>query len=474
MLGVMDATTDASGRASGTGMRFAEAMAGHWRRSGSEQDLPIRFDVTAETSTLLKPLGTVTGTLSGTLTAGDLVDAAPATGTIEVSPVEHRRIRYTLDFADRSGRPWRFDGWKSIDWLRPLATWTTLPGTIYDADGSAAGAATLRFPLRAAPSLLASMRLVRQGTGHQPLEGRRWDGRPGRLEVWYDTITDPVTGTGLWLHHELVAPPAGRGGPLVHGWAALFPPDGPPLWDRFGPEAAGDGPWFSAGGVTAEPGRRTGRAGRISWDLRYEDGSAPLFTFPPATWRRELLPGAQIVPSPSASFTGRVDAAGRHLDLERAPGAAARTYGHGNAERWAWLHADLGDGDVVEVVAATPRRPGLRRLPPLPVLRLRTGGRDWPANPLSAAPRLRCRIGLPTWTVSGRIGDRRLHITVTQPPERCVEIPYTDPDGAGAVCTNTERADAVIVVERLAAGGWETERHWQLEATAHAEVGARP
>lgn len=457
-----------------TGMRFAEAMVGTWRRPGGSEDLPIRFDVTADTETLLKPLGTVTGRLSGRLSAGGLVEDAAATGTIEVSPVEHRRIRYTLDFADAGGRPYRFDGWKSIDWLRPLATWTTLPGTLYDPAGEVVGTATLRFPLQATPSLAASMRLVADRGAGVALDNRRWDGRPGRLEVWYDTVTDPATGTGLWLHHELVAPTASGAEPYAHGWAAVFPPDGPPVWARFGPAPPGQGSAFAAGGVVAEPGRRAGRAGDITWDLHYADPSAPLFTFPAATWRRELLPGAQVVPSPAASFSGRVEVAGRCLNLERAPGAAARIYGHGNAERWAWLHADLGGGDVLEVVAAVPRRPGLRRLPPLPMVRLRLGGRDWPADPLTGALRLRCRIGLPTWTVAGRVGDRRLQVTVTQPEDRCVRIPYTDPDGAGATCTNTERADATVVVERRRGGGWEPERRWELPGCAHAEVGSRP
>src|SRR4051812_17000583 len=62
----------------------------------------------------------------------------------------------------------------------------------------------------------------------------RWNGRPGRLEVHYLTATDDATGTGLWLHHEVVAPTE-DGKPYAHGWIAVFPPDGPPSYERFGP-----------------------------------------------------------------------------------------------------------------------------------------------------------------------------------------------------------------------------------------------
>lgn len=306
-----------------------------------------------------------------------------------------------------------------------------------------------------------------------PLEHRRWAGAPGRLEVWYDTVTDPATGTALWLHHELVAPTDGEAA-YAHGWAAVFAPDEAPRWERFGPEPVRPGTGFAAGDVRAEPGTRAGRAGNLGWDLSYRDSSLPLYTFPAATWRREILPAAQIVPSPRATFDGTVRVGERTMTLDRAIGAAARIYGHGNAARWAWLHADLGDGDVLEVVAAVPHRPGLDRLPALPLVQLRTGGRDWPTLPLLGAARFRCTPTLPRWSLSGRVGDRRLRVDVTQPAERCVTVPYRDPDGSTATCTNTERADAVVVLERRRSGRWATEREWRLDATAHAEVGLRP
>lgn len=66
----------------------------------------------------------------------------------------------------------------------------------------------------------------------------RWRGDAGRLEVWYTTLTQPATGTGVWLHTELVAPTAAPA--YVHGWAAVFPLDAEPVWERFGPRPAVD------------------------------------------------------------------------------------------------------------------------------------------------------------------------------------------------------------------------------------------
>jgi hypothetical protein len=305
------------------------------------------------------------------------------------------------------------------------------------------------------------------------LAAPRWRGQPGRLEVWYATATDAATGTGLWLHHEVVAPIAGD--PYAHGWLAVFPPDAEPSVERFGPEPVApyvSGPWFSAAEVVAERGRLTGAAGGSAWDLAWAERADPVRTFPQWAWNREVLPAAQMVVAPTAQVSGTVSSPSGQLAVT-GTGAVAHIYGHGNAARWAWLHADLGDGDVLEIVTAVSRRPGMSALPPLAFVQLRHGGRDWPRDPLLAAPLFRTRLGLPEWSVSGLVGNRRLRARVVLPPDRSAAVSYTDPDGATATCTNSEVADAEIALSRWS-GGWQDEARWELHGTAHAEVGLRP
>jgi len=301
----------------------------------------------------------------------------------------------------------------------------------------------------------------------------RWRGERGRTEVWYATFTDHATGLGGWVHHETVAPTDDRP-PYAHGWAAVFPADGPARVERFGPAPIEPGPangdvWHAVDGCFVGPGRLQGRAGTLAWDLAFADDGPPLFTFPEAVWRRELLPGAQIVPWSEARFTGSLVVDGVRSEVD-ARGAVARIHGHGNANRWGWLHADLDGGGAVEIVAAQARRPGLRRLPPLALVQVRLPGRrDWPRNPLAAAPLLRTRLRPDGFAVRGRVGRARLDVDVRLPAEQSVALAYTDPDGATATCTNSERASASI---RLRGPG--VHRHWELAGTAHAEVGTRP
>ncbi len=316
---------------------------------------------------------------------------------------------------------------------------------------------------------------------HWSAAGRpRWAGQPGRLEVWYLTATDERTGAGLWVHHEIVSP-VPRGTAHAHGWASWFPKseDGAPRSERFGPEGItpaelGTGGWWHEGARAAiGPRRLRGEAGTLRWDLQVDPGSSPpLYTFPRLVWRRELLPAAQVVPLPAARATGTVTVDGQEQPFE-GPAGLAHIWGHGNAQRWCWLHADLGGGDVLEIVAATARRPALRRLPPLPVVQLRVAGHDWPRNPLLAAPALRASIdGTSSFSVRGTLGRQRLRVDVALPPERAVVLEYTDPDGAKARCTNTEQATADIRIERWARG-WQVQREWHLARTAHAEIGDR-
>jgi hypothetical protein len=453
-----------------TGLSFSETMIGKWRRTGERFDHSFSFDAHLESPTIPIPFSTVIAELTGTLRAETLASGTPITGTLEISPMRNHRLRYTFTTIADDGHRYRFDGCKSLRGMHQLRAWTTLPGSICTEDGQEVGTAHLRFPLKTFPSFVSGFRLRHRDTS---LEDRRWSGQAERLEVWYDTLTDSHTGTGLWLHHEICAPSDG-GATRGYGWLALFPPDSLPEIVRFGPEPLGPSAWFAAGNVIAEPGRRSGSVDGATWELTYHDRQSPLFTFPRIVWRHNLFPSAQIVPAPTASFQGTVALGGRVLELNGAPGGVAHIYGHGNAEQWGWLHANLGNGDVLEVVAAVSRRAGLRRLAPLPFVRLRYGGIDWPRFGILAAIAGSADLELPEWNVTVRSAKRRLRVRVIQPTDRTVVIEYADPDGALATCRNCERADAQIVLERRCSGTWVVEREWLLDGTAHAEIGSRP
>ena len=303
------------------------------------------------------------------------------------------------------------------------------------------------------------------------LGASRWRGQPGRVEVWYATFTDGA-GTGYWIHHELVAPSTGQPA-FGHGWAAVFPEDEAPILERFRSDSVSVGDpqcWFGAGDVRIGKDAMVGATDDIRWDLGFTDPGPPLYTFPKGVWEREVLPAAQIVPWPQARISGSMTVGGSSRRID-AVGAVARIYGHGNAQRWCWLHAAIDHDTVFEAVCAVARRPGLRALPPLAMVRLRrTGHDDWPPKPVVGALRLRARIDAEGFTISGTVAGSHLRAVVRLPPERCVTLEYQDPDGAAATCTNSERADAEITLVEPSG----SHSRWELAGRAHAEIGRRP
>ncbi|HET6876769.1 MAG TPA: hypothetical protein VFH38_04515 [Jatrophihabitans sp.] len=303
----------------------------------------------------------------------------------------------------------------------------------------------------------------------------RWRGRPGRLEVWYTTLTDPRTGTGAWLHTELVAPADGAPA-FAHGWVAVFPPGAAPLVDRFGPrDVVASAPRRAPSLPEIESGPRVhaGQSRGASWTLTAHWPGSPLYTFPRWSWQHDVLPAAQLVATPGARYDGTICIAGQEFVFSDARGASSRIYGTGNAHRWAWLHADLDDDTTLEAVAAVSHLTPLRRLAPLTFVRMRTPAGDLPAvRGLSGPARWHADIARGSWTAAGPLAaGQRLRIAVRLPTERTVTLDYAEPRGHAVRCSNSERADAVVEWKRRAGRRWVTVRSWQLRGTAHAEIG---
>lgn len=88
---------------------------------------------------------------------------------------------------------------------------------------------------------------------------------------------------------------------------------------------------------------------------------------------------------------------------------------------------------------------------------------------MAASFRFRTQLRPDDFSVRGKTDGQRRDVDVRLPAEGCVALGYTDPVGATATCTNSERASATVTVS-----GKGPTRTWHLDGTAHAEVGTRP
>lgn len=307
----------------------------------------------------------------------------------------------------------------------------------------------------------------------------RWRGQAGRIETWYATFTDSARGDGYWLHGERVSPAKKGQAAFVRGWVARFPSDGSePRCEHFGPEpqivSRDGGALLHARSAHFDADILTGKTKGFSWQLHLRHEGAPLYTFPRWIWENEFLPGCQAVPSPQTVFSGTIRDGDTVIALDGARGAYGHVYARSHAVRWAWLHADLADGVVIEVVAALGKSFFLNALGPLVFLRLRQNGVDWPRRPLCAALfGFKAEISDENqWSVSGRAQGRFIRVDVKLPSERCLVMDYEDPAGLKTKCRNSERATACVTIETAKDGALASES-WELDGLAHAEIGWR-
>ena len=328
----------------------------------------------------------------------------------------------------------------------------------------------------------------RAGLGHGPRPdapdalAQRWRGqRPGSR---CGTSPSP-TRVPAWAVGSITSSsPPSSGDPYAHGWAAVFRPG---TDARARPVRSRARQRRSCGARPVDRGRRGARPS-AACGARPGDwpGTCAGATTPSTRARRcspsrrgpgsaRRFPAAQVVAVPSAVFDGTIRVGHDVVTLVAADAvaASAHIYGHGNAA-------------AVGVVARRARRrrrardrerrepaAGARPPPPLAFVQLRLGGRDWPRDPLAAAPLFRTQLGLPTWQCAAPSGAGDCGPRSRSPrPARCGSATST-PTGPSATCANSEIADAEIVLEHRRAT-WEVEARWQLRACAHAEIGSRP
>src|SRR3954452_5505943 len=197
----------------------------------------------------------------------------------------------------------------------------------------------------------------------------RWDGRPGHYEVWYATLTDPRTATGVWIRYALRAP-------LVAGeqaecalWLAPLTPGA----ERYARRAS-----FPVGELEAhtDPFRvclagadlsdrgAAGSAGDGAWELSWTPRLPAVAFVHPLVQRTGIAQTELVLSHPDLAVLGTVRLGDRTLELDGAPGAQAHLWGTRHAARWAWAHCnDLHAADGAPRADTPRRRLGARRAP---------------------------------------------------------------------------------------------------------------
>jgi len=316
------------------------------------------------------------------------------------------------------------------------------------------------------------------------LDALRWDGGAGHYEVHYLTLTDPVSGIGLWIRFTLLAPEAGPATCAL--WFVATRTDGPAIARKVTLPASalvaaaapfalriGDGQ-LTTTGSTGTIG------GDAAWDLRWEPGPSaehvgPLLRRAGVAQTVLVLPGADLRVSGTLTVPGLGP-----ITLEGVHAGRAHLWGTRHSERWVWAHcgdfaAASGEprpGTFLDGVSVLVRRAGREAGPASPVVG-RFLDEDFAATGPLSLVRARSRFGLTSWALEATSGPRRVRADVFAPRASLAGVVYADPDGRRAWCYNSEVASMRVTVRDRAAGRWTPRETLVSDGRAHFEYGQR-
>jgi hypothetical protein len=314
----------------------------------------------------------------------------------------------------------------------------------------------------------------------------QWDGGPAHYEVYYLSLTDARSATGLWIRYTMRSPLTGAGECSL--WFMAMDREGSRLARRatypIEELAAEPDPFrLTLAGADLSDRGMAGRFEDVAWELSWEPSLPAAEHVDPLLRRAGIAKTILVLSHPDLAVSGTVHFAGRELALDGARGGQAHLWGSKHASRWTWAHAsDLRSaegearrGAYLDGVSVYVPRLG-RQLGPSTPLVGRFDGEDFRSTSPLRVTRNPSRFGLTTWRFEGRDGKRKVVGEVDAPRSSLVGVTYHDPDGDLAYCYNSEVASMRLNVwDRTSRGrfGWALRETLVADGTAHFEYAQR-
>ncbi len=319
----------------------------------------------------------------------------------------------------------------------------------------------------------------------------QWNGEPGHYEVYYLTLTDPVTGVGVWIRYTMVAPLAGVGEPATCAlwFLAMDPrPGRPPTFGRkvtlpIEQLKADRAPFqLHVGASTLSDGRMAGVFEDVEWDLRWTPAEHGYEHVHPVLRRAKVAQTVLVLPHADVAIDGTLSFAGERLALDGARGGQAHLWGSKHASSWAWVHCNdfaTLDGEpvpgvFVDGVSVIVQRFGRAVGPNTPVV-ARVDGHDFASTSPVRVLGNDSTFSLTGWRFEAVDGARKLVGEVDADRSQLAGVTYHDPDGELAYCYNGETASMRLHLYERACqvGGWAHRQTLVAPGRAHFEYAQR-
>jgi hypothetical protein len=279
--------------------------------------------------------------------------------------------------------------------------------------------------------------------------------RDGHYESIYLKACHPDGGLGVWIRYTVHKRPGASARGFV--WFTLFDAAQGIVASkaRTAAPTADAEHLICLGENRFAPGWLSGRARSpaldAAWELTFAGSEAPMWHFPRRWMYSAGLPRTKVLsPYPGVTFSGRLQAGARTIEVDRWPGTVGHNWGTEHAHRAIWIHGTnfAGHPDAWLDLAIGRIRLGRLVTPWVAngVLscegrRYRLGGARYLAATSIAEDHERCRFALsgPGITVTGE---------ASAPTERFVGWIYTQPTGQERQTINCSIADLRLRVTR--------------------------
>ena len=319
----------------------------------------------------------------------------------------------------------------------------------------------------------------------------QWDGAPGHYEVYYVTLTDPVTGVGVWIRYTMLAPlpETGEDATAAIWFLAMDPRAGrTPTIGRKATfpvaylDAQADPFELAIDGATLTDNGIAGALEDIAWNLTWRPSGHPYEHVHPLLRRAKVAKTVLVLPHADVSIDGTITIGGETLELAGARGGQAHLWGSKHAASWAWIHCNdfkTLDGEpvpgaFVDGVSVIVPRLGREVGPSTPVVGC-IDGTDFRSTSPVRVFRNQSTFALTGWRFEAVDGARKLIGEVDAEREQLAGVTYHDPDGELAYCYNSETASMRLHVYERArqVGGWAHRRTLVARGRAHFEYAQR-
>lgn len=132
-----------------SGFAFRETMSGSYHRlDRPTEDHAIEFTISAHVESLRRFVRDRIARIEGEVTMEGLATKRPLSGTLGLKLLDEQRLPYEFTFRGDDGKSYSFRGEKDVLIQTLPDSITTLPASVFDADGNEIARAVLRFDLR--------------------------------------------------------------------------------------------------------------------------------------------------------------------------------------------------------------------------------------------------------------------------------------------------------------------------------------